>query len=326
MNNPMAGSEPAIQRRLRFPPPAPALRGVARAAHVMLGLVAFPFYWFAAAVRGVPGMRFRWQCFTAGLRLVFVPGHLADAYRCIVSPMDSVRHLEMDFFLARADEAMPARVLDVSSPRLFTLLLLLRNTRMTADFLNPDGSDLARTRSLAQALGVAGRCRFIGARIDALPVEAGAYPLVVCMSVLEHIVDDLDALRVMWSRVAPQGHLLLSVPCSAVGVDEYSNVDEYGLLEADGEGFVFWQRYYDIGRLYALYAIVGNPVLNVLYGERVAGIYDADVHAKRTDAGYPHWREPWATAKGYAYYDNVATLPGMGVIAMEFAKPPVDDR
>lgn len=312
------------ERRLAFPKSPPPLRGVARMAHVAAGLVAFPFYWLGGALRGVPGMRFRWACFRAGLRLLFVPGRLADAYRCIVSPMDSVRHFEMDFFWERAVASAPARVLDVSSPRLFTLLLLRRHPAMTADFLNPDTKDLARTRDLARALGVEARCRFLDARIDALPEDAGVYPLVACMSVLEHIVDDHEALRIMWSRVAPGGRLLLSVPCAASAMEEFTNVDEYELLEKDNEGFVFWQRYYDEARLRSLFAIAGEPAQREVYAERTPGAYDADVEAKRTNPAYPHWREPWATAKAYAYRENVATLPGMGVVAMEFAKPAVE--
>ncbi len=314
------------QRRLRFPPPPLAVRGLRRAAYLLTGLVLFPFYWFAGAMRGVPGMAFRRECFMAGVRLLFVRGHLADAYYCIVSPMDSVRHFEMDFFWRRARALRPVRVLDVSSPRLFTLLLMHRDGYMQADLLNPDGKDLARTRALAGALQVNERCRFLEVRIDAVASDAQRYPLVVCMSVLEHIVDDMDALRVMWDHVAPGGRLLLSVPCASSMVEEFTNVDEYGLLEHDREGFVFWQRYYDEARLQTLFAVAGQPVSRAIYAERTAGAYDADVQAKRTDPIYPRWREPYATAKAYAYRDNMATLPGMGVVAMEFAKPAAADR
>lgn len=313
------------RRRLGFPPAAMPLHGAARVAHVVTGLVLFPFYWAAGALLAVPGMRFRWRCFAAGARLLFAPGHLADAYRCIVAPMDSVRHFEMDFFWRRVLESKPESVLDVSSPRLFSLLLLRHDRNMRADLLNPDGKDLARTRSLAQGLGVAPRCRFLEDRVDAVLPNA-TYSLVVCMSVLEHIVDDIDALRMMWSHVAPGGRLLLSVPCAATALEEETNVDEYGLLDMDPEGFVFWQRYYDESRLEALFAIVGPPVFRALYAERVPGMYDADVLAKRTNPRYPHWREPFSTARAYAYRDNVATLSGMGVVAMEFAKPAAADE
>ena len=144
------------------------------------------------------------------------------------------------------------------------------------------------------------------------------------MSVLEHIVDDLAALRAMWDRVAPGGRMLLSVPCAARGLEEFTNVDEYGLLDADEAGFVFWQRYYDEERLQALFGIAGMPVSTGLYAERVPGTYDADVFAKRTNRFYPFWREPFATARTYARRENVATLSGMGVVALEFAKPPIE--
>lgn len=315
-----AEAAPIRRRRLDFPPVATPLRGSARVAHVGAGLALFPFHWAAGALLGVPGMRFRWRCLVTGIRLLFVPGHLADAYRCIVAPMDSVRHFEMEFFWKRALATRPRRILDISSPRLLTLLLLRHDRVVRADLLNPDGKDLARTRSLAQGLGVDARCRFLEDRIDALP-GGETYPLIVCMSVLEHIVDDFGALRTMWGHLAPGGRLLLSVPCAAIALDEETNVDEYGLLDHDGDGFVFWQRYYNEARLQALFAIVGQPVSSAIYAERVAGVYDADVLAKRTNPRYPHWREPFATARAYAYHDDVANLPGMGVLAMEFVKP-----
>lgn len=321
MSEPAVVDTPVSQRRLRFPPATPALQGRQRIAYLLWGVLMFPLYWMAGAASGVPGLRFRRRCFSAGMRLLFVRGHLADAYRCIVAPMDSVRHFEMDFFWQRAKVLRPARVLDVSSPRLFTLLLLGDDRRMQADLLNPDKSDLARTRSLAQALRVGARCRFLGMRVDAIPANEQPYSLVVCMSVLEHIVDDIEALRIMWRLVAPGGRLLLSVPCARIPVDEFTNVDEYGLLEQDKDGFVFWQRYYDRVRLQLLFAVTGKPVSQAIYAERNPGSYDADVYAKRTNPHYPCWREPYSTAKAYVYRDDVTTLAGMGVIAMEFVKP-----
>ncbi|HEY0661564.1 MAG TPA: methyltransferase domain-containing protein [Lysobacter sp.] len=311
------------RRRLGFPPQGAAPTGVRRIAYLAIGLLAFPFYWLAGAALGVPGMRFRAACLAAGVRFLFA-GHWADAYHCIVFPLDSVRHFEMDFFWRRIRALRPGRILDVSSPRLLPLLALRADANARADLVNPDGKDLARTRSMAEGLGVDARCRFLETRIDTLPADARDYPLVTCMSVLEHIIEDLVAVRTMWDCVAPGGRLLLSVPCAAMAVEEYTNVDEYGLLQQDDEGFVFWQRYYDEPRLQALFAVLGVPVSRALYAERVPGAYDADVEAKRTNPFYPRWREPFATARAYAYRDNVATLSGMGVVAMEFAKPAVD--
>lgn len=318
--DPSLANDGVRRRRIDFPASKPPLKGAGRAAYAMAGLVLFPFYWLMGGLLGVPGMRFRFACFAGGLRLLLA-GRFREAYRCIVFPLDSVRHFEMEFFWERIREQRPARILDVSSPRLLALLALRADADMRADLVNPDARDLARTRAVARGLGVDGRCRFLGVPIDALPADMSAYPLVTCMSVLEHIVDDLDAVRVMWDSVAPGGRLLLSVPCAAQAMEEFTNIDEYGLLDTDAAGFVFWQRYYDEARLQALYAITGAPASRALYAERVPGAYDADVFAKRTDRFYPFWREPFATARTYARRDDLATLPGMGVVAMEFTKP-----
>ncbi len=308
------------RRHINFSTSASPPTGVWRIAYLLTGLVLFPLYWLLGALLGVPGMRFRFACFRGGVRLLLV-GHFAAAYRCIVFPLDSVRHFEMEFFWERMRALRPARVLDVSSPRLLALLNLRADAHARADLVNPDIKDLERTRGMAEGLGVYDRCRFFDVLIDALPGDATDYPLVTCMSVLEHIVDDYSALQTMWGRVAPGGRLLLSVPCAAQGLEEFTNVDEYGLLEADEAGFVFWQRYYDPERLKALFAITGPPVSSAIYAERKPGVYDADVFAKRTHRFYPFWREPFATARAYTRRDNLATLSGMGVIALEFSKP-----
>lgn len=322
METPVA-TDGVRRRRIDFPAAGPPSSGVRRVAYVMFGLMLFPFYWLVGGLLGAPGMRFRFACLSGGMRLLLV-GNFAEAYRCIVFPLDSVRHFEMEFFWNRMRELRPARVLDVSSPRLLTLLNLRADARAHADLVNPDTKDLERTRKMAHGLAVDDRCRFFGVLVEDLPGDARDYPLVTCMSVLEHIVDDLAALRTMWDRVAPGGRLLLSVPCAAQGLEEFTNVDEYGLLDADEAGFVFWQRYYDEERLQALFGITGMPVSRGLYAERVPGAYDADVFAKRTNRFYPFWREPFATARTYARRENVATLSGMGVVALEFAKPAIE--
>lgn len=317
------GTGGARKRCIDFSVSTPPLKGAGRIAYAVVGLVLFPFYWLMGGLLGVPGMRFRFSCFSGGVRLLLA-GHFAEAYRCIVFPLDSVRHFEMAFFWSRIRALRPQRVLDVSSPRLLTLLNLRVDARVRADLLNPDSKDLERTRRMAHGLGVDDRCRFLDVLIDDVPADVRDYPLVTCMSVLEHIVDDLSALRTMWDRVAPGGRLLLSVPCAAQGLEEFTNVDEYGLLDADNAGFVFWQRYYDETRLQALFAITGEPVSSAIYAERVPGAYDADVFAKRTNRFYPVWREPFATARTYARRENLATLSGMGVVALEFAKPVIE--
>lgn len=289
--------------------------------HLILGLLLFPFYWLAASMAGAPAMLLRWRFLWFGIRLLLRGGEYVTTYRCVVSPMDSVRHFEFDFFWRRGRAGKAVHLLDVSSPRLISLMLLDAQPELSAYLMNPDAKDLARTVSIAKSMALERRCTFDSRRVGELSEKGSRYDLITCMSVLEHVVDDFDAVEAMWRVLAPGGRLLISVPCAAIALDEYTDLDEYGLLERDSQGFVFWQRYYDERRLARIFAITGRPTSCAIFGERVAGGYDADVLAKRSDPNYPHWRDCYATARTYAVYGALDELPGMGVIAMEFLKP-----
>lgn len=309
------------RRYLRFPATVPAPSKGRLITHLVLGVVLFPFFWLAASIAGAPAMLLRWRFLWFGIRLLLRGGEYVMAYRCVVSPMDSVRHFEFDFFWRRAHAKRATHLLDVSSPRLMSLMLLDAQPELSAHLMNPDIKDLARTASIAKSMDLDRRCIFDSRRIEELSDRASFYDLIICMSVLEHIVDDFDAVQAMWRMLAPGGRLLLSVPCAAVALDEYTDLDEYELLERDDRGFVFWQRYYDDQRLAHIFAITGEPASCSIFGERVAGGYDADVLAKRSDPNYPHWKDCYTTARTYAVYGTLDKLPGMGVIAMEFLKP-----
>lgn len=309
------------RKYLQLPAAVPALSKGRLGVHLILGLVLFPFYWFAASIVGTPAMMLRWRFLWFGIRLLFRGGEYVTAYRCVVSPMDSVRHFEFDFFWRRARAGKTVHLLDVSSPRLISLMLLDKQPGLCAHLMNPDAKDLARTVSIAKSMLLEHRCTFDSRRVSELAEKGARYDLITCMSVLEHVVDDFDAVQAMWGVLTPGGRLLISVPCAAIALDEYTDLDEYGLLERDSKGFVFWQRYYDEQRLARIFAITGRPISCTIFGERVAGSYDADVLAKRSDPNYPHWRDCYATGRTYAVYRTLDELPGMGVIAMEFLKP-----
>jgi SAM-dependent methyltransferase len=314
----------APRKYLRFDLPTRAPTKLQLAVHLLRGLLLFPYYWLAAAALGCPGMQCRGQCFRLGMRLLG-RGDFADAYRCIVWPLDSVRYFEFDFFWKVIHAFEPKSLLDISSPRLFLATTLAANQTLVMEGINPDEKDLRRTAALLGRLGFAARCTLSGRGVADVASVEGQFDLVTCMSVLEHIVDDLGAIEIMWSKVAPGGSLVVSMPCAAAGWDEYTNVDEYGLLERDTDGFVFWQRYYDPARLAAVFAITGAPVSMSIFGERAAGLYDADVRAKRSNPRFPRWREPFNLVRAFRRYADLSSLPGMGVMALQFRKQRRDE-
>lgn len=307
---------------LTYPKSLPRVSRTKRFWHILGGLVFFPLYWAMAYAMGVPGLVFRRQCAVLGVRLLLKGRDLRRAYNLVVAPMDSVRYFEFDFMWSTIRRLDIDSYLDVSSPRLFPLMVVDRVPGLIADLINPDRKDLAATISWAKSLNIADRCRVYPNRIEEAPVEIGSFDLITSISVVEHIPDDTAAIRKMWDLLRPGGLLLVTVPCAAMASEEYINVDEYELLEADERGFVFWQRYYDEELLdQRIFSVTGRPRRMRIYGEKCANSYNQNATRKRTDALYPYWREPFMMGLEYELKNRLSELPGMGVVAMEFVKP-----
>jgi SAM-dependent methyltransferase len=270
-------------------------------------------------------LAFHARCVRLALRLL-AKGEAAwpraEAVRMLVGPMDSVRYFEFDFaWEALTAGGPPRRYLDVASPRLLPSLLVDAFPGVRADFLNPDVADLATTRRLVTAQGNAGRVAFHDALVADAALTPGAFDAVSCISVLEHIPDDVGALRAMWALLAPGGRFVLTVPCAAAGYVEHVDLNEYGLLRADSDGFVFGQRFYDEAQLAErVTGVIGSPARTAVFGERRPGAFAANRAHKLRDPTYPIHREPYFVGREFAPFPRVADLPGVGVVAMHFVK------
>jgi len=238
-------------------------------------------------------------------------------------PMDSTRYFEFDY-VERATAALTAtRYFDVSSPRLVPVMFALPRNGLHVDMINPDQKDLAATLQIVAALGLTGRCRLHGCLIQHAPFEPNTFDVVTCVSVLEHIPRDSDALRFIWATLKSGGILVLTVPCRARACEQYIDEDEYGLLPKDPNGYVFWQRFYDSALLdERVFSVVGRPINFEIYGEKISGSFAKNAEQKRRlRRGYPFWREPYMMGREYRIFSTLEELPGEGVVAMTFLKP-----
>lgn len=307
---------------LRFPEPYKRVPRMSRLVHTLAGLVLFPVYWIMAYVVRTPGLTFRLLCALKGMRLLLRELDYVRAYWLLVAPLDSVRYFEFDFMWNAVKRTRVLTYLDVSSPRMLPLMITDREKSLVADLINPDKKDLPATNSLARSLGVIDRCRFHSSLIEDAPLQPESFDLITSMSVIEHIPDDKGAIQKMWDLLKPGGVLLISIPCAANASEEYTNLNDYELIDTDERGFVFWQRYYDEALIQQrIYSITGQPRSVRIYAEKEAGSYNRNVTQKRSDPYYPYWREPLMMGMQYEFRDRLADLPGMGVIAMEFVKP-----
>lgn len=291
----------------------------------LVGALLSPAYWLLAHRYRTPGLRFRIDSALLGLRLLYdrkAPIPNAEIYRLLFWPLDSVRYFEFDF-IWHVLSALPVRsYLDVSSPRLFPIILMMKKRGLLAELINPDGLDLTSTANLVKALGLDNRCHLHGCLISDAPFEPGSFDVITSISVVEHIPEDAQAIQEMWKLLKPGGRLLLTVPCAAETSEEYINQNIYGLLEPDEQGFIFNQRYYDARMLEErVYSITGQPRRYAVYGERTPGTFRRSSDQKMADSNYPRWREPYMMGREFCYFNSVADLPGEGVIGLEFQKP-----
>jgi len=290
----------------------------------VLGALLSPSYWIMAHRYRTPGLRFRIDCGLLGLRLLCspkAPVSYADIYRLFFWPMSSTRYFEFAFMWDALSKLSIPRYLDVSSPRLFPIILTLKKHELVADLVNPDAADLTSTSHLVKALNLQSRCNIHACLIGAAPFEPGSFDVVTSMSVVEHIPQDMQAVQKMWELLKPGGRLLLTLPCAAEALEQYINQNAYGLLEPDEQGFVFFQRLYDQDLLEErVFSVAGQPRRRVIYGERTAGAHRRTLDRQLGDPFYPFWREPYMMGQDFCYFKEIGELPGEGVIALEFEK------
>jgi len=311
------------ERRYIDLPPARArltrARRMWRGAAGALGLIP---YATLAHLKGLPGLEVRFRIASLAARALRNRSGGAPSstmlYEMFCFPMDSTRYFEFDF-MWRKMKALEARdYLDVSSPRLLPLLFV-DSRAVSATFVNPDANDLAQTEALSRACLLGSRCRFENCLLQDLDVPPDSFDVVTCISVLEHIRNDEDAVRLLWRAVKPGGRLLLSMPAAARGEEQLINVQNYAFAGCDADGFVFHQYLYDQKRLGRLFSVTGPPASCEVYGEHEPGFHLRLYERKWIDADYPFWREPWFMTS-FAKYESVDRLQGEGVVLLEFIK------
>jgi SAM-dependent methyltransferase len=97
----------------------------------------------------------------------------------------------------------PARILDAGCGSGRTLEELVDYGTVAGLELNSDAAEMARGRGLGEV--------HVG-RLEELPWPPESFDLITCLDVIEHVPDDLAALRELRRVIAPGGWLLATVP------------------------------------------------------------------------------------------------------------------
>jgi SAM-dependent methyltransferase len=295
-----------------------------RLARAVMGMGLYPIYCLRARSYGLPGLSFGIDSFRLGLQSLFrSPGEVsyAEIYRMLFAPIESTRYFEFGLAWDFLSDRSIGHYLDVSSPRLFPLAVMIKQRTATAELINPNAEDLQGTDRLIRTCGLAERCTLSGCLIEQAPLEPGSFDLITSISVVEHIPTDKNAIQRMWELLKPAGRLVLSVPCAAIAEQQYIDVDHFGLQRPDEKGFFFLQYVYDHALLQErFYSVAGHPNRQAIYGEREPGSLRRGLMKKWSGGKYARWREPYTMAQDFQRYESLADLPGEGVIVMEFVK------
>lgn len=303
-------------------PLAMRCRGVRSLAMRLAGNILCPAHWLAAFFSGGPGLLFHLRCAGLGVLSLVTRRLKRGHYNLIFFPMDSTRYFEFDVAWERLRGLPFTHYLDVSSPRLLPLMLMRSNRQAIAELINPDASDIRDTEKYFRAFGVGERCRFSELTVEQASFEPSSFDLITCISVLEHIPADGDAVERMWSLLRPGGRLVLTLPCMSQPMEQYISDNQYGVLQPENDGYTFWQRYYDEERLQEkIFHTTGPPEHMLIFGEKTNGLFFRNATMKRVLGGrYPFWREPYMMATEYRYFPSLEELPGEGVAYLEFLK------
>jgi SAM-dependent methyltransferase len=236
------------------------------------------------------GSRLRWRharrakekqgmLFGYGMKLgvkLLAHGRAKRGLRYLIVPVNYWRTVEFDLVYRAGDFQSADRILDIGSPKLFSLYLADRiGAQVVAtdieDYFIPEYSllrELEHVPAERYATGVQ------DGRALGFPDES--FTKVISISVVEHIPDDGDTrcLREIRRVLAPGGRCVLTVPFSPVAKVEYRGQDGFywagSSAIAEGKG-VFYQRRYDEQQLYSRLIEPSGMTLKDLrfVGERV---------------------------------------------------------
>lgn len=145
-----------------------------------------------------------------GLRFSRLPRRLSRWLLPVLRYANLMRAVEMHHLARWTREVQGWQVLDVGCGHgLYSLSFPQRDAALLGCDLSP--TDLHAADQISQGLGLDGQAAFVAADAARLPVPEGAFDLVVCNCVLEHVVDDQSALAGMYRALKPGGLLYLTV-------------------------------------------------------------------------------------------------------------------
>jgi SAM-dependent methyltransferase len=265
---------------------------------------------------------------TFGRRLGFdllCRGKRDEGITSLLHPVPIVRYFEFDFVRRACPWDNRKDVLDVSSPRLFTLWLAHKYPNLVVHHTNPDKNDTKMTEAHLGTRFDRGNIKLSNEDATALTFPDDSFDAIISISVIEHIPDhgDTAALKEMWRVLRPGGYLVLTIPCLPKYWDEYFPFDQWGLSTPTKEGLYFASRYYDETAIDSRIskATGCEPERVEIFGEQRSNTFFRYRETEWKKGLSESVKDPYYIATQYRRYSSLDAVPGLAVVGLSFRKP-----
>lgn len=301
------------------------LKRVARASLVVPAFFGSVFNFLATRKKPLPADVYEAFGRAAGRYILKHPRKYYDllpsAIDMLLTPVGVSRFFEFDF-CARNLLPDARTILDISSPRLFSLCQASSRPDINVTMANPDINDIEISRKLARMLDLD------NVVTQNLPVAGlenahNEYDAIFSISVLEHISGekgDTAAINALAGMVRPGGRLVITVPVDRDYIEEYRHEDTYGLQDKNEKGSYLFERRYDLDALLErLVAPVGaNRVHMEWAGEITEGWWDRYITAWRRWGLVMRSLDRYRYSRQWKRYDSWSDMPGAGACGIVF--------
>ena len=242
----------------------------------------------------------------------------------LLSPIVLFRYPEFSFAY-HSSNWEGVKVLDVSSPNLFSAFLCKKHKNIHVSMYNPDVRDISQTQTLFAEMDIP---REKVAFLNSLPKRENCFDIVVSISVIEHVVEDEIAnfLKNIWNLLRKNGNFVLTLPVAKKHRNEYRDFNSYGLdVPRNDEGKYFFQRVYDDKtieeQIVAIWRRVGGGLSNKeIYGLK-EGFDFKEYTKRRLRHGLVETRNDVFNYKRYIkQYVFTKNLPDRGICGLVLSK------
>ncbi len=247
---------------------------------------------------------------------------LKEGVELFCHPMESVRYSEFNYVLSKIEKT-PVRVLDVSSPRLFSIFLSKIHKQAQIFMVNPDPFDIKETQKIIQLEKV----RNINVSLSDLQGLSCTthFDLIYSISVIEHIsgdIDDVRAVQLLEKLLSHGGKIILTVPVDKFYREEFVNVPLYGTQPKQLNGKYFFQRIYDYDSIMQRLIEPNNLKLIDMswYGEKRSGSWQNYRRTMPKSGFIFNVLDPLYMDFFFTKYSSWNDMKGFGVCGLTFEK------